>query len=129
IKNSKNRLDLKQLKETDTTLPKITVGYIFKFEWMAAEEPTLPCTGSPCWNYLEVDDPSPLNAQQKAWLTDYLQQFHNMLHRADFGANYRGWIDTRSWIDLIILNELSREMDSYLRSTYFYKDRDGVITA
>ncbi|GIM89626.1 CotH kinase family protein [Paractinoplanes toevensis] len=129
IKNSKDRLDLKQLKETDTTLPKITGGYIFAFEWLAAEEPIIPCTGSSCFNYLEVKDPSPLNAEQKAWLTSYLQQFHDMLHRPDFGANYRNWIDTRSWIDLIILNELSREMDSYLRSTYFYKDRDGLITA
>ena len=134
IKNSKDRLDLKQLKEADTTLPKITGGYIFKFEWLAAEEPILPCTGpaATCWNYLEVADPSPLNAQQKAWLTQYLQQFHDMLHSSRFAdpqTGYRSWIDTRSWIDLIILNEFSREMDSYLRSTYFYKDREGPITA
>ena len=134
IKNSKDRLDLKQLKEADTTLPKITGGYIFKFEWLAAEEPTLTCTGpaATCWNYLEVEDPSPLNAQQKAWLTQYLQQFHDMLHSARFAdpqTGYRSWIDTRSWIDLIILNEFSREMDSYLRSTYFYKDREGPIVA
>ncbi|MFC7530926.1 CotH kinase family protein [Actinoplanes sp. GCM10030250] len=134
IKNSKNRLDLKQLEEEDTTLPKIAGGYIFKFEWLAAEEPTLTCTGSPatCWNYLEVEDPSPLNAQQKAWLTQYLQQFHDMLHSPGFAdpqTGYRSWIDTGSWVDLIILNELSREMDSYLRSTYFYKDREGPIVA
>ncbi|MET0491645.1 MAG: CotH kinase family protein [Actinoplanes sp.] len=134
IKNSKERLDLKQLEEEDTTLPKIAGGYIFKFEWLAAEEPTLPCTGpaATCWNYLEVEDPSPLNAPQKAWLTQYLQQFHNLLHSPGFAdpqTGYRAWIDTKSWIDLIILNELSREMDSYLRSTYFYKDREGPIVA
>ena len=56
IKNSKNRLDLKQLDPDDITLPKITGGYIFKFEWMAAEEPILECTGpdETCWHYLEV---------------------------------------------------------------------------
>lgn len=134
IKNSKERLDLKQLKETDTTLPKISGGYIFKFEWLAAEEPTLTCTGSAttCWNFLEVEDPSPLNPQQKTWLTQYLQQFHDLLHSSRFTdpqTGYRSWIDTRSWIDLMILNEFSREMDSYLRSTYFYKDREGPIVA
>jgi hypothetical protein len=134
IKNSKERLDLKQLEEEDTTLPKIAGGYIFKFEWMAAEEPTLTCTGAAatCWNYLEVVDPDPLNAPQRAWLTQYLQQFHDMLHSpgyADPATGYRSWIDVRSWIDLVILNEFSREMDSYLRSTYFYKDREGPITA
>ncbi|MEU8613651.1 CotH kinase family protein, partial [Actinoplanes sp. NPDC048791] len=134
IKNSKDRLDLKQLKEADTTLPKISGGYIFKFEWLAAEEPTLTCTGpaATCWNYLEVEDPSPLNAQQKSWLTQYLQQFHDMLHSSRFAdpqTGYRSWIDTKSWVDLVILNEFSREMDSYLRSTYFYKDREGPIVA
>jgi hypothetical protein len=134
IKNSKDRLDLKQLKEADTTLPKISGGYIFKFEWLAAEEPTLTCTGAAatCWNYLEVEDPSPLNAQQKSWLTQYLQQFHDMLHSSRFAdpqTGYRSWIDTKSWVDLVILNEFSREMDSYLRSTYFYKDREGPIVA
>jgi hypothetical protein len=134
IKNSKERLDLKQLHETDTTLPKISGGYIFQFQWMAAEEPTLTCTGSAatCWNYLEVDDPSPLNAQQKAWLTQYLQQFNDVLHSsgyADPQTGYRAFIDVTSWIDMIILNELSRNMDAYLRSSYFYKDRDGLIEA
>ncbi|MEU7908858.1 CotH kinase family protein [Actinoplanes sp. NPDC049118] len=134
IKNSKDRLDLKQLKEADTTLPKITGGYIFKFEWLAAEEPTLTCTGAAatCWNFLEVEDPSPLNAQQKSWLTQYLQQFHDLLHSSRFAdpqTGYRSWIDVGSWVDLIILNEFSREMDSYLRSTYFYKDREGPIVA
>jgi hypothetical protein len=134
IKNSKDRLNLKQLKESDTTLPKITGGYIFKFEWLAAEEPILTCTGpaATCWNYLEVEDPSPLNAQQKAWLTQYLQQFHDLLHSPGFAdpqTGYRAWINVGSWVDLVILNELSREMDSYLRSTYFYKDREGPIVA
>ena len=134
IKNSKDRLDLKQLDEDDTTLPKITGGYIVKFEWLAAEEPTLTCTGAAatCWNYLEVHDPSPLNQEQKAWLTQYFQQFHDMLHSSrvrDPQTGYRAAIDVPSWVDLVILNEFSREMDSYLRSTYLYKDREGPLFA
>jgi hypothetical protein len=105
-----------------------------KFEWLAAEEPTLTCTGAAatCWNFLEVADPSPLNAEQKAWLTQYLQQFHDLLHSPGFAdpqTGYRSWIDVASWVDLVILNEFSREMDSYLRSTYLYKDREGPLTA
>lgn len=134
IKNSKNRLDLKQLDEDDTTLPKITGGYIFKFEWLNAEEPTLTCTGSAatCWNYLEVADPDPLVPEQKAWLTQYLQQFHDMLHSSSYAdpqTGYPAYIDVDSWIDQLIIYELSRNMDAYVRSAYFYKDRDGKIFA
>ena len=134
IKNSKNRLDLKGLDEDDTTLPTIQGGYIFKFEWMAAEEPTLPCTGAAntCWNYLEVADPDPLNAQQRDWLRGHVQEFHNVLRAPNFAdpvTGYRKYIDVPSFIDHMIVNELSRGMDAYLRSAHFYKDRDGKIFA
>ncbi|MFI7024038.1 CotH kinase family protein [Micromonospora sp. NPDC049900] len=134
IKNSKNRLDLKQLRADDRTLPRITGGYIWKFEWMAAEEPILPCTGpaASCWNYLEVADPSPLQPEQRDWLRDHIQEFHNVLRAPNFAdpvSGYRAYIDVGSFIDQLILNELSREMDSYVRSAYFYKDRDTKIFA
>ncbi|MCW6008759.1 CotH kinase family protein [Micromonospora sp. CPCC 205371] len=134
IKNSKDRLDLKQLEEEDTTLPKIQGGYIFKFEWMAAEEPILPCTGpaSTCWNYLEVEDPSPLNTQQRTWLTQHLQQFHDLMHSpgyADPQTGYRAWIDVGSFVNQLIVYEVSREMDAYVRSAYFHKDRETKIFA
>ncbi|WP_435819106.1 CotH kinase family protein [Micromonospora ureilytica] len=134
IKNSKDRLDLKQLDEDDVTLPKIQGGYIWKFEWMAAEEPTLPCTGpaATCWNYLEVADPSPLQPQQRDWLRGHLQEFNDVLHSSNFAdpnTGYRKYIDVDSFIDLMIVNELSREMDAYVRSSHFYKDRDSKIFA
>nr|WP_255500575.1 CotH kinase family protein [Micromonospora sp. Llam0] len=134
IKNSKVRLDLKQLDEDDRTLPKITGGYIWKFEWMAAEEPTLPCTGpaATCWNYLEVADPDPLQPEQADWLRSYLQEFHDVLRAPNFAdpeTGYRAYIEVDTFIDQMILNELSREMDAYIRSAYFYKDRDTKIFA
>ncbi len=134
IKNSKNRLDLKQLRADDRTLPRITGGYIWKFEWMAAEEPILPCTGpaATCWNYLEVADPSSLQPEQRDWLRNHIQEFHNVLRAPNFADpvnGYRAYIDVGSFIDQLIINELSREMDSYVRSAYFYKDRDTKIFA
>src|SRR5690606_8658003 len=134
IKNSKNRLDLKQLREDDTALPRITGGYIWKFEWMSAEEPTLPCTGpqATCWNYLEVVDPSPLQPEQRDWLRNHIQEFHDVLRAPDFAdpdTGYRAYIDVDSFVDQLIINELSRDMDAYVRSAYFYKDRDSKIFA
>lgn len=134
IKNSKNRLDLKQLDPDDVTLPAISGGYIFKFEWLTAEEPTLRCEGRPrtCWHYLEVVDPSPLVPQQKDWLTQHLQQFNDLMQSRGFAdptTGYPAWIDVASFVDSLILNELTRNLDAYARSSYFYKDRNGKITA
>lgn len=133
IKNSKARLDLKQLDENDTTPEKISGGYIFKFEWLAAEEPILTCpSGENCWNDLEVHDPVPLAPSQAEWLTGHLRDFVDVLYSASFAdptSGYQAYIDPDSFVDQIIINELGREMDSYIRSAYFHKERDGKIVA
>jgi hypothetical protein len=144
IENSPSRFDLKQLEEKDTTAPTISGGYIFKFDQAASEEPRLTCTGSnpisggfgtggrggssggTCWVDLEVVDPEPLGAEQKAWLTQYIQEFHNSLHTTPIG-NYANWIDVPSFVDNLIVNELSRNVDAYVRSSYYHKDREGKL--
>jgi hypothetical protein len=137
IKNCRNRLDLSQLREDDTDPSLLPGGYIFKFEWLAAEEPVLEgdCGGgldTPCWSELEVVDPNPLNSAQRAWLTDHIQGFHDLLHAANYAdpvSGYSSLIDVDSFVDQLIINELGREMDSYIRSAVFYKDRDTKIFA
>lgn len=140
IKNRSHRLDLKRLRgdrPEDRTLPRLTGAYIWKFEWMAAEEPILPCQGSffTCWNDLELVDPHPVNHLQpemRQWITDHIQEFHDVLNGPNFTdpqTGYRAYIDVESWIDHMIINELSREIDSYYRSAYFHKDRGEKIKA
>jgi hypothetical protein len=143
IKNNKVRTNLKQLKESDTVLPQISGGYIFKFDQLAAEEPKIACTGSnpisgglgggggggmrgTCWTDLEVVDPDPLGAEQKAWLAQYIQTFHNALHATPIG-DYAQYIDVPSFVDYLLVNELTRNVDAYVRSAYFFKDRDGKL--
>ncbi len=143
IKNNAVRTNLKQLKPEDTALPAISGGYIFKFDQAATEEPTLTCTGSEpiaggfggpqggggtCWVDLEVVDPEPLNTEQQTWLTSHIQGFHDLLHATPIG-DYGAYMDVPSFVDYLIVNELTRNVDSYVRSAFYHKDRDGKITA
>lgn len=152
IKNTKNRQDLKQLRAEDVDSSVLSGGYIFKFEWNAAEEPLLPCPqeNSPyCWQYndgsgggnfgmpasmsgLEIVDPFDINSQQADWLAEYLFKFSEALHTStlnDAANGYGQYIDVTSFADQIILNEIGREADAYIRSAYFYKDRNDVLFA
>ncbi|MFC7480208.1 CotH kinase family protein [Luedemannella flava] len=132
IKNSKNRNNLKDLDEDDVTEPTISGGYIMHFEWQAAEEPTLPCSGANCWQFLEVADPDPLVAAQKTWITNYVKQFSDALHGGswtDPNTGYAAYIDVNSFVDQVILYELGRDMDAYIRSFYLYKDRGAKLFA
>jgi len=134
VKNAPNRLDLQQLGPADVALPDITGGYIVKFEWLIDDDDfELTCTGAPpCWDFLKVHDPDPIGAEQEDWIASHLSEFDDVLHSADFAdpaLGYGPWIDVGSFVDQLIVNELGREMDAYIRSAYFYKDRDGVLFA
>ena len=147
IKNHPDRLDLAQLGPTDTSPEDLSGGYIFKFDWAAAEEPTLECSGSAplagggvgggnppgggggtCWADLEVVDPEPLSDAQAAWLTDYVQVFHDALHEGPF-EQYGELINVGSFVDVFIVNELTRNLDAYTRSAFYFKERDQPLSA
>lgn len=84
--------------------------------------------GGTCWVDLEVVDPGPLLPEQAAWLTQYIQQFHDGLHATPMG-DYTAFIDVPSFVDYLIVNELTRNVDAYVRSAFYHKDRDGKIVA
>jgi hypothetical protein len=60
---------------------------------------------------LEVVDPKIPNAEQEAWLATHLQGFHDSLHRIPIG-DYTAYIDVLSFVDYLIINELTRNVDA-----------------
>lgn len=142
IKNQKNRLNLKQLRPEVTTEPEISGGYIFKFDQAALDsgEAEIICTGSEplargaynpsahCFNDLGFVDPDVPNEAQLNYLTTFVQGFHDALHQTPIG-NYSQFIDVGSFIDFMIVTELSGHVDAYVRSSYFFKERNEPINA
>ncbi|MFT5185855.1 MAG: hypothetical protein ACI84C_003004, partial [Flavobacteriales bacterium] len=132
IKTDNNRLDIADLSLEDNSGNDVTGGYIFKSDlaW-----------GDNSWtsNYHPIDhpefdvrfvyhDPKPedITDPQK----EYLSTFMDSLESAMYGENftdeelgYRKHLDTESFIDYFILNELSRNNDGFKKSRYYYKDK------
>lgn len=137
IKNQKNRLDLKQLDDTEIAADKISGGYIFKTEW--ALDPKTPDAVLECpagttkpWASMELVDPLPIAAEQRKYLIDYMLSFHNALRSSnpsDESNGYPKYIETATFVDTVIINELTRSLDAYARSQHFYKDRDAKMNA
>ena len=71
---------------------------------------------------------------QKAWIQNYMNEFETALAGRDFKDPERGYakyIDTDSFIDHFIINELFKNTDGFRNSTYMYKGqrwqiRDGT---
>lgn len=56
-----------------------------------------------------------------------MDNFENILASANYAdeqTGYRTMIDLHSFYDLFIINEISKNIDAYRTSTFFYKDRD-----
>jgi len=139
IKMNGHRTDLAKLEATDTAEPAVTGGYIFKFDQAAVDAmaPKLTCTmstGVTCFSDCELvepvlDTPAPPHppaAAQLTWITQYVQTFHNTLFTTPLG-NYGQYINVASFVDYLIISELTRNVDAYVRSAYFSKDRDGLL--
>jgi len=132
IKNRKGTLDLKQLKPEDTDPDLISGGYIFKFDQMVNDSGMikLKCSGTSatCYKDLELVDPPEPNQQQIDWITNYIQQFHDALHTQPVG-DWKKYVDMNSFVNNHVLNEITRNVDAWVKSHYMYKDRGMPITA
>jgi hypothetical protein len=73
-----------------------------------------------------------INAHQRRWLRNHLNEFERVLAGADFADPKRGYaayIDADSFIDYHLLVEVTKNIDGFRFSTYFQKDRGGRIKA
>lgn len=67
---------------------------------------------------------------QKAYIQQYVSDFEEALLADDFSSStrtYTDFIDRESFVDFLILNELSANPDGYRLSTYLHKDRGGKL--
>lgn len=134
IKIDKGRIDLTKPSPEDNELPDITGGYIVKADKTTGGDEvawTMPSYAQTT-NYLyDCPKPEAISAQQ----SEYIQNVFAQLAAATNPSNpsivngYPSIIDVPSFIDFIILAELSANVDAYQLSTYFHKDKNGKLRA
>ena len=146
IKRGKNRVDIQKLTPEDITEPKISGGYIIKkdhSDQIDNADNNLPMFGgSPSrkessfrsknggqFFYVEPKGDQ-ITPEQKAWLRGYINKFERVLYSDDFKdpkTGYAAFIDPDSFIDHHLLVELSKNIDGFRFSTFYYKDRGGRL--
>ncbi len=137
IKRDKNRVNIKNISPSDTSGNKLTGGYILKIDketgsnsgegWVS---PYKPFTNAWQNTFFQFEFPKvgDINEQQRAYIRNHINKVENSIASNNYKdpiTGYRQYIDTKSLIDFIIMNELSKNPDAYRLSTYFYKDRDS----
>jgi len=133
IKRDGDRVDIAKLETTENTGLNVTGGYIIKNDYWDSSDSWLlnfHPIGHPDYDvHLVYDYPKPedITPQQKTYIQTFINDFETALYGPNYADpvnGYNKYIDTDSFIDYFIINELSRNNDGFKKSSYFHKDID-----
>lgn len=134
LKVDENRINVTKMTTGDITYPNVTGGYVTKSDKTTGGDPvawTMPSyTGTPTFIH---DHPKPqdIKSQQNTYIKNYFTSLQNTATTKNslITTGYPSIIDVPSFVDFILLNEISSNADGYQFSTYFHKDRNGKLRA
>ena len=137
IKRDNNRVDIARLDTNENSGTNLTGGYIFKSAYWDQ-------TNSWLLNYHPIDHPTfdvrlvyeypkpeVITPQQKTYIQTFVNDFETALYGSNYADNllgYNAYINTDSFIDYFIVNELSRNNDGFKKSCYWHKDKNSNTT-
>jgi len=133
IKRDKNRIILNKPTSTD-----LSGGYLIEINfglenlssgWTSniSYRPDLDAYTNYSFNYPRPQD---ISAPQATYIEEWMHDLEEILVSSDYAdpeIGYPSKIDLDSWVDYILINELSRDVDAYIGSTFLLKksDREG----
>ncbi len=136
IKRNKNRVNISKLTPADTSGDALTGGYITKVDKVEGQDtqgwyskfPPYPYAWQKTlfqYHYPKQED---IVLAQRTYLQSFVDGFESTMagqNYADSSVGYPHLIDVGSFVDVLLLNELSKNVDAYRLSAFMYKDRDS----
>ena len=136
IKRDKNRVAIAKITPSDTTAIDISGGYLLRVDktsamdpieyWESVVQPPIAGFNRVVYQYFDPDYYE-LTPDQRAYVKNHMFLFEQALVSQDFKdpvLGYRAFLDIPSFVDLMILNEFSKDVDGFRLSHYFYKQKD-----
>ncbi len=136
IKRGKDRVNIAKLSETDIEGDNLTGGYIIKMDkttgsgndgWHSPYPAQAGSWQSTFYQY-HYPQPEDLQPAQRQYIADWITAFEDVMASpgyADSLNGYAKYLDVPSFVDFVIVNELTKNVDGYRLSTFFYKDKDS----
>jgi hypothetical protein len=129
IKVAPGRVEIEELEPQHITYPEISGGYIFKIDRLNPGE-----SGFKTLRESEFTFDSPSEADLSLSQRNYLKSYVDSLETALFGpeftdpnTGYAAFMDAPSFIDVHLITELTKEIDGFRYSAFFYKNRGEKI--
>jgi hypothetical protein len=128
IKISTSRVNIPKLTSADVTGDAVTGGYLLEID--QRRDGTIiydTAHGLP----VVVQDPDPITPEQWTYISSYLQQTEDTIysnHFADPATGYEQFINSQTFIDWYLVNEIFKNQDAkFYSSIWMYKERNGKL--
>ncbi|MFH1196617.1 MAG: CotH kinase family protein [bacterium] len=132
IKPDNDRIDINKLTPDDNSGEAVTGGYVISVDyyegndnWISSYPPFYYPNRKVHYNYV-YPKPDEITSQQKTYIKNYIKAAEGTLYGNNFSDSINGYakyVDVPSFIDYFILSEVSRNVDGYKKSRFFFKDR------
>lgn len=139
IKKDDNRVDINSLKPEEISGDDLTGGYILAVDWrddgfsydtdgwLSSPSPSYPNAMDITFQY-NYPKPEDIVPQQRSYIRNFVTEAENALIGTEFNnpeTGYHKYFDVPSFVDFMLLNEISKEVDKYRLSQFFYKEKDS----
>lgn len=129
VRRDANRVDIEELEPTDIVEPEVTGGYLLEIDGYLdlAVDPGFVTNHSV---KVQMQEPDAGVVEQETYIRDYVQDFEDALYSPQFTdplLGYRPYLDTASLVDFYWVQELLKNQDAFVGSTYFHKHRGGPL--
>jgi hypothetical protein len=139
IKKDENRVNIATLNPDEISGDDLTGGYILSVDklasdfqygddgWKSDPNPPYPNAMDITFQYY-YPKPDEIVSQQRTYIKNYITTAENTLTGTSYSnpeTGYNKYFDVASFVDFMLLSEISKEVDKYRYSTYFYKEKDS----
>lgn len=139
IKRDKARVDISKLNQNEVFGDEVTGGYILSVDWRdddfqfhrdgfkTTPEPSYPNAMDITFQYVYPKAEDIVDAQRN-YIKSYVTNAELALVKSSFKdpeTGYQKYFDIPSFVDFMILSEITKDVDNYKFSQYFYKKRDS----
>jgi hypothetical protein len=134
IKRSKDRVDISKMSPEEITGDNLTGGYLLKIDKSEGNQgsgwtsPIQSSSNHGIYFQYEYPKSSVIVSQQKEYIKDFVKNFETTLNGQNFADpvnGYAKYIDVPSFIDYMIVTELTKNIDGYRLSFYMHKDKNS----
>ena len=145
LKRDSNRIDINKLKPEEISGEDLTGGYILKIDKgdgpndtfyseataiTSAYGPNNATSGQNIYFLYDTPKAEDIVIEQRDYIANYMNIFEDALKGDDFTdpeIGYAKYIDSESFIDFFLLNELSNNVDGFRLSTWLTKDKNEKL--